>query len=69
MSKFLYDSNAPSIAGFLISIKTSDDAHRTIAIITDNFSSPHKSVLVRQKAKELDISRLASAIISKSKFN
>jgi transposase len=54
VSKFLDDSKAPSIAGFLNDIKTSNDAYRAIVIITDNFSS-HKSALVRQKAKELDI--------------
>jgi len=54
VSKFLEDSKAPSIAGFLNDIKVSNDAYRAIVIITDNFSS-HKSVLVRQKAKELGI--------------
>jgi transposase len=54
VSKFLDDSKAPSIAGFLNDIKTSNDAYRAIVAVTDNFSS-HKSALVRQTAKELDI--------------
>ena len=54
VSKFLDDSKAPSIASFLDDIKTSNDAYQAIVVIIDNFSS-HKSRLVRQKAKELDI--------------
>jgi len=54
VSKFLDDSKAPSIAGFLNDIKTSNDAYQAIVVIIDNFPS-HKSVLVRQKAKELGI--------------
>jgi transposase len=54
VSKFLDDSKAPSIAGFLNDIKTSNDAYQAIVVIIDNFSS-HRSRLVRQKAKELGI--------------
>ena len=54
VSKFLDDSKAPSIASFLDDIKTSNDAYQAIVVIIDNFPS-HKSRLVRQKAKELDI--------------
>jgi len=54
VSKFLDDSKAPSIAGFLDDIKTSNNTYRAIVAIIDNFSS-HKSALVRQKAKELGI--------------
>ena len=54
VSKFLEDSRAPSIASFLNDIKTSNDTYRAIVAIIDNFSS-HKSRLVRQTAKELDI--------------
>ncbi len=54
VSKFLDDSKAPSIADFLNDIKASNDAYRAIVTITDNFSS-HKSALVRQRAKDLDI--------------
>jgi putative transposase len=54
VSKFLDDSKAPSIAGFLNDIKASNDAYRAIVTITDNFSS-HKSALVRQRAKDLGI--------------
>jgi transposase len=54
VSKFLDDSKAPSIAGFLDDIRTSNDAYQAIVVIIDNFSS-HRSGLVRQKAKELGI--------------
>jgi transposase len=51
VNKFIENSKAPSIAGFLDDIKISNKTYRAIVIITDNFSS-HKSALVRQKAKE-----------------
>jgi len=54
VSKFLNDSKAPSIAGFLDDIKVSNNTYKAIVGIIDNFSS-HKSKLVMQKAKELDI--------------
>jgi transposase len=54
VSKFLNDSKAPSIAGFLDDIKVSNAAYKAIVGIIDNFSS-HKSKIVMQKAKELDI--------------
>jgi transposase len=54
VSKFLDDSKAPSIAGFLDDIKNSNEAYQAIVVIIDNFSS-HKSGLVRQKARELGI--------------
>jgi transposase len=54
VSNFLDDSKAPSIAGFLNDIKISNNAYRAIVAIIDNFSS-HKSKIVKQKAKELDI--------------
>jgi transposase len=54
VSKFLDDSKAPSIAGFLNEIKTSNNSYQAIVTIIDNFSS-HRSGLVRQKAKELGI--------------
>lgn len=54
VSKFLDDSKAPSIAGFLNEIKISNDTYQAIVAIIDNFSS-HKSKLVKQTAKELGI--------------
>jgi transposase len=54
ISKFLEDSKAPSIAGFLKAIKTSNNAYKAIVAIIDNFSS-HKSKLVKQTANDLDI--------------
>ena len=54
VSKFLDDSKAQSIAGFLNDIKNSNSAYRAIVVIIDNFPS-HKSELVRQKARELGI--------------
>lgn len=54
VSKFLTDSKAPSIAGFLDDIKSSNNTYKSIVAIIDNFSS-HKSKIVMQKAKELDI--------------
>jgi transposase len=54
VSKFLDNSKAPAIAGFLNDIKTSNNAYQAIVAVTDNFSS-HKSALVRQTAKELGI--------------
>jgi len=54
VSKFLEDSKAPSIAGFLNDIKISNNTYKAIVAIIDNFSS-HKSKLVKQTAKDLDI--------------
>jgi putative transposase len=54
VNKFLENSKAPSIAGFLESMKDSNKAYQAIVVIIDNLPS-HKSKLVRQKAKELDI--------------
>ena len=54
VSKFLNDSKAPSIAGFLDEIKISNKTYRAIVAIIGNFPS-HKSALVRQKAKDLGI--------------
>ena len=54
VTKFLTDSKAPSIAGFLDDIKISNSAYKAIVAIIDNFSS-HRSKIVMQKAKELDI--------------
>jgi transposase len=54
VNKFLENSKATSIAGFLESIKDYNKAYRAIMVIIDNFPS-HKSKIVRQKAKELDI--------------
>jgi transposase len=54
VSTFLNDSKAPSIAGFLDDIKVSNNTYKAIVGIIDNFSS-HRSKLVMQKAKELDI--------------
>jgi transposase len=54
ISEFLEDSKAPSIAGFLKAIKTSNNAYKAIVAIIDNFSS-HKSKLVKQTANDLDI--------------
>ena len=54
VSKFLEDSKAPSIAGFLNDIKISNSSYKAIVAIIDNFSS-HKSKLVKQTAKDLDI--------------
>lgn len=54
VSNFLDDSKAPSIAGFLNDIKISNNSYRAIVAVIDNFSS-HKSRIVKQKAKELDI--------------
>jgi putative transposase len=54
VSKFLNDSKAPSIAEFLDDIKISNNTFKAIVGIIDNFSS-HRSKLVMQKAKELDI--------------
>jgi len=54
VSKFLLDSKAPSIAGFLDEIKISNSDYKAIVAIIDNFSS-HRSKIVMQKARELDI--------------
>jgi len=54
ISKFLEDSKAPSIAGFLNDIRISNNAYKAIVAIVDNFSS-HKSKLVKQRANDLDI--------------
>jgi transposase len=54
VNEFLENSKAPSIACFLENIKDSNKAYRAIVVIVDNFPS-HKSKIVRQKAKELDI--------------
>ena len=54
VAKFLEDSTAPSIAGFLVDIRNSNKEYRAIVVISDRFSS-HRSDLVRKKAKELGI--------------
>jgi transposase len=54
VSKFIEDSKAPSIAGFLDDIKISNNTYRAIVIITDNFSS-HKSALVEHAQYHVDI--------------
>lgn len=54
VTKFLENSKAPSIAGFLDDIKSSNEIYRAIVAIVDGFPS-HKSDLVKQKAKELGI--------------
>lgn len=54
VTKFLENSKAPSIAGFMDDIKSSNETYRAIVAIVDGFPS-HKSDLVKQKAKELGI--------------
>jgi transposase len=54
VTKFLENSKAPSIAEFMQDIKSSNESYRAIVAVADGFSS-HKSDLVKQKAKELDI--------------
>jgi putative transposase len=54
VNKFLENSKALSIAVFLESMKDSNKAYQAIVAIIDNLPS-HKSKLVRQNAKELDI--------------
>ena len=54
VAKFLEDSTASSIAGFLEDIRNSNKEYRAIVVISDRFSS-HRSDLVRKKAKELGI--------------
>ncbi len=54
VAKFLDDSTASSIAGFLEDIRNSNKEYRAIVVISDRFSS-HRSDLVRKKAKELGI--------------
>ena len=54
VAKFLEDSTASSIAGFLKDIRNSNKEYRAIVVISDRFSS-HRSDLVRKKAKELGI--------------
>ena len=54
VTKFLENSKAPSIAGFMNDIKSSNETYRAIVAIADGFRS-HKSDLVKQKAKELGI--------------
>jgi transposase len=54
VNKFLENSKAPSIAGFMDYIKSSNETYRAIVAIADGFPS-HKSDLVKQKAKELGI--------------
>ena len=52
VTTFLDNSKAPSIAGFLDNIKSSNIEYRAIVVIADRFAS-HRSGLVRQKAEEL----------------
>lgn len=54
VTKFLENSQAPSIAGFMDDIKSSNETYRAIVAIADGFPS-HKSDLVKKKAKELGI--------------
>jgi transposase len=54
VAKFLEDSTALSIAGFLEDIRSSNKEYQAIVVISDRFSS-HRSDLVRKKAKELGI--------------
>lgn len=54
VSTFIEDSKAPSIAGFLNDMKFSNSSYKAIVAIIDNFSS-HRSKLVKQTAKDLDI--------------
>ena len=54
VTKFLENSKAQSIAGFMDDIKSSNETYRAIVVIADGFSS-HKSGLVKQRAKELEI--------------
>jgi transposase len=54
VSTFIEDSKALSIAGFLNVIKLSNSSYKAIVAIIDNFSS-HKSKLVKETAKDLDI--------------
>jgi transposase len=54
VTKFLENSKAPSIAGFLEDIKSANKIYRAIVVIADRFAS-HRSGLVKQKAEELGI--------------
>jgi transposase len=48
------DSKAPSIAGFMDDVKSSNSSYRAIVAIIDGFAS-HKSGIVKRKAEELGI--------------
>ena len=54
VQEFLNNSRSEAIGEFLEKIKETNRAYKAIVIITDNFAS-HRSKLVREKAKELDI--------------
>jgi transposase len=51
---FIPDSKAVSIAHFLENIKSANNDYKATIIVIDNFAS-HRSVLVKEKAKELGL--------------
>jgi len=51
---FLENSKAESIATFLEEVRRANERYKAVVVVIDNFPS-HKSKLVRERAKDLDI--------------